>query len=221
MKRRRAKTQEEYDTYLAAHRHFLENTTSADQSNPVLGDKQLHRFENGKRSKIFRLQFWARCFPSSVHIMELCPLCRKHPVNALTSPFLLLGHSSRFLCPTCFSAVEPSTVQTTPCKQSVKGRMVLWMSYFGTARFVVCPCCSLFEMDALSSNWHQGHRVAAANGGTADLGNLLPICCDCNYSMGTTSVQEFQVHQLMDPDNLSPALFFEPHLANLVFECNW
>jgi len=34
------------------------------------------------------------------------------------------------------------------------------------------------------SAWHVGHNLPESKGGTIDINNLKPICCECNLGMG-------------------------------------
>ena len=40
-------------------------------------------------------------------------------------------------------------------------------------------------------SWHVGHNIPVANGGSNELDNLFPLCSDCNLSMSTKSIDEF------------------------------
>tara|TARA_Y100000816_G_C26098748_1_gene581906 strand:+ start:361 stop:666 length:306 start_codon:yes stop_codon:yes gene_type:complete len=46
------------------------------------------------------------------------------------------------------------------------------------------------EIEALGS-WHVGHNIAVAKGGTNDIENLYPLCDQCNLSMSTKTIDEF------------------------------
>lgn len=39
--------------------------------------------------------------------------------------------------------------------------------------------------------WHVGHNISIANGGQNTLDNLFPLCSECNLSMSTKSIDEF------------------------------
>ena len=55
---------------------------------------------------------------------------------------------------------------------------------------VKCLCCH--NIDITQHNFHCGHITAECNGGSLDIDNLLPICNVCNYSMGSTNMNEFK-----------------------------
>ena len=40
-------------------------------------------------------------------------------------------------------------------------------------------------------NYHTGHNIPRSKGGTNDIDNLLPICSNCNLSMGSTSINDW------------------------------
>lgn len=48
-----------------------------------------------------------------------------------------------------------------------------------------CLCCE--NNDITQSNFECGHIEAEANGGETSINNLVPICSQCNKSMGTTN----------------------------------
>lgn len=53
-----------------------------------------------------------------------------------------------------------------------------------------CLCCRVTDITQLSFNC--GHIVSERNGGQLTLDNLLPICQNCNSSMGTMDMNEFK-----------------------------
>ena len=52
-----------------------------------------------------------------------------------------------------------------------------------------CLCCKITDITQLSFNC--GHIVAESNGGELIVSNLMPICQNCNSSMGTKNMNEF------------------------------
>lgn len=66
----------------------------------------------------------------------------------------------------------------------------LWRMEFGKEYEVICPCCHVRQID--TTHFHVGHIVAEANGGSSELENLVPICSECNLSMGTMHLNDFQ-----------------------------
>ena len=87
---------------------------------------------------------------------------------------------------------EPSStakqVPTTKQRPLVSPlRYSLWKKFF-TGLEGVCPIC---ENGFTIQNWEAGHVISKANGGSDDLGNLVPICFGCNRSMGKTNMPEW------------------------------
>ena len=53
-----------------------------------------------------------------------------------------------------------------------------------------CLCCKHQEIRQIE--FHCGHIIAEKNGGDTNVNNLMPICAQCNLSMGTMNIKEFQ-----------------------------
>ena len=53
-----------------------------------------------------------------------------------------------------------------------------------------CLCCERTTIRQLE--FHCGHVIAEAHGGTTTVDNLRPICAQCNLSMGTQNLFEFK-----------------------------
>jgi 5-methylcytosine-specific restriction endonuclease McrA len=68
-------------------------------------------------------------------------------------------------------------------------RCALWNQWFSeTNGNGECPCC---HRAITQQSFHAGHIVARAQGGADTLSNLVPLCPQCNTSMGTTNYHEF------------------------------
>ncbi len=68
----------------------------------------------------------------------------------------------------------------------------VWNTYVGESiGKAMCVCCKKKEIT--SRNFHVGHVVSEHNGGTLDIGNLRPICAQCNLSMGAQNTITFMV----------------------------
>lgn len=52
-----------------------------------------------------------------------------------------------------------------------------------------CLCCNTAEIS--QQNFQCGHIISRRNGGEDVLDNLIPICGNCNSSMGSTNMDEF------------------------------
>jgi len=69
-------------------------------------------------------------------------------------------------------------------------RVACWNKYIGEeVGRTTCLCCKSTFITQL--NFHCGHVIAEAVGGTINIDNLRPICSSCNSSMGTTNMHEF------------------------------
>ena len=53
-----------------------------------------------------------------------------------------------------------------------------------------CVCCKTSEIIQIS--FHAGHIIAESKGGKTDVSNLKPICQNCNCSMGSINMDEFE-----------------------------
>jgi len=66
-----------------------------------------------------------------------------------------------------------------------------WDTWIGASiGEVKCPCCKHQHIRQLE--FHCGHVIAEAFGGQTNVQNLRPICAQCNLSMGTMNMLEFQ-----------------------------
>ena len=70
-------------------------------------------------------------------------------------------------------------------------KKLVWNKYIGEEiGKAKCLCCSLTDISQISFNC--GHIVAEVNGGNMCIDNLMPICQNCNSSMGATNLLEFK-----------------------------
>ena len=53
-----------------------------------------------------------------------------------------------------------------------------------------CLCCNHEEIRQIE--FHCGHIMAEVNGGSTTVDNLIPICAQCNLSMGSMNMLEFK-----------------------------
>lgn len=72
-------------------------------------------------------------------------------------------------------------------------RFTVWKKYIGDKIEAKCFCCWTNKITPFTyfNTFHAGHIKSEANGGEIEIGNLLPICSDCNSSMGTTNWDEY------------------------------
>ena len=54
-----------------------------------------------------------------------------------------------------------------------------------------CLCC--LKTTITNTDFHVGHVLSEANGGTLNMDNLRPVCASCNYSMGTMSMKDYVI----------------------------
>lgn len=52
----------------------------------------------------------------------------------------------------------------------------------------VCFCC---EGEIRFTSWECGHIISDANGGPTNVSNLVPLCFECNRSMGKKDMREY------------------------------
>lgn len=70
-------------------------------------------------------------------------------------------------------------------------KKLVWNKYIGEdIGKAKCLCCGL--TDILQISFHCGHIVAEVEGGDLSINNLMPICQNCNSSMGSTNLLEFR-----------------------------
>jgi hypothetical protein len=92
------------------------------------------------------------------------------------------------------SSISIDTEETTG-----KGRRVnipkyiktlVWNTYIGDSKpNGYCASCQVSLIR--NTSFHCGHVIAQVKGGDDTLGNLRPICSECNTAMGTMSMREF------------------------------
>ena len=68
-------------------------------------------------------------------------------------------------------------------------RALVWETYIGQKTRSTCFCCQKNEITPFTGwrRFEAGHIVSEANGGLVTIGNLLPICADCNGLSGMNS----------------------------------
>jgi len=69
-------------------------------------------------------------------------------------------------------------------------KRLVWNTHIGEEKGKSkCLCCKITDITQLSFNC--GHIIAESNGGELKVSNLMPICQNCNSSMGTKNMNEF------------------------------
>ncbi len=70
-------------------------------------------------------------------------------------------------------------------------KKLVWNKYIGEEiGKSKCLCCGLTDISQISFNC--GHILAEVNGGNMCIDNLMPICQNCNSSMGSMNLLEFK-----------------------------
>ena len=78
-------------------------------------------------------------------------------------------------------------------KISPQVRFEVWKIYIGNQIEAKCFCCYKNTITPFTNcnTFHAGHIKSEANGGEIKIENLLPICSDCNKSMGAVNWDEY------------------------------
>ena len=98
-------------------------------------------------------------------------------------------------------------MQTKKKVISKKLREEVWLKHFGKTFSAKCPVqwctreISVFSFEA-------GHNIPESKGGKTTIDNLIPICGDCNRSMGDRfTIDEFSKHYASSTViNITPSL---------------
>lgn len=88
---------------------------------------------------------------------------------------------------------DSDTEKTIKKKKSIpkKIKELVWNNLIGhDIATSMCTCCG--KPPIKNTEFHCGHVIAEANGGTLDITNLRPICAGCNLSMGTQNMDDFK-----------------------------
>ena len=87
--------------------------------------------------------------------------------------------------------MEKHKVATAPRKAIPKKiRGEAWKAQFGSSTEGSCFCCR--KVLDIFEDWHAGHIVPSALGGSDTAANLRPVCGSCNLSMGTEHMDTFK-----------------------------
>jgi hypothetical protein len=86
--------------------------------------------------------------------------------------------------------VEPiKKYKKTPISLALK--KLVWDNHIGLdIGRTKCVCCKTSEIIQIS--FHAGHVIAESKGGKTDVSNLKPICQNCNCSMGSINMDDFE-----------------------------
>ena len=92
-------------------------------------------------------------------------------------------------------------------KISPQIRFNVWKKYIGNKIEAKCFCCWKTRITPFTNNntFHAGHIMSEANGGIISIGNLLPICSDCNKDMSATNWDKY----IKTSTNFRPRIYGE------------
>jgi hypothetical protein len=83
----------------------------------------------------------------------------------------------------------PKPPKKTKDKISKEMREQIWETYIGDRAKADCPVCQ--KRVIRMTDFSAGHIVAEACGGETNVGNLMPICGNCNSRMATKNLFEY------------------------------
>jgi hypothetical protein len=97
-------------------------------------------------------------------------------------------------------------------------RQIVFNNAFGSeARKGLCYCCKKATIDALNSDWHEGHIVSRKCGGSNDPENKRPVCATCNLAMRDNHMYDYMVAQGFSiPEDLELQMSKEEVKKNMV-----
>lgn len=137
--------------------------------------------------KLYGYMFpWMGIFIIGVHLyyVELTSRTPMH-VNEIPEKIPYKNQSST---PIHVNEIPKKTYKKQSISSTLKRKV--WDTYIGqTIGQHKCLCCNLTDITQLS--FHCGHIVPESKGGETTLSNLLPICQNCNSSMGTKNMIDF------------------------------
>ena len=115
--------------------------------------------------------------------------------NCATCPKLIKNGYTK--CFECNSKQDPVSDNEIPYHKETIPKCVrnaLWINFHGKLREGKCGCC---KRETISiGNFHCGHIIAEANGGSTTLDNMIPICPLCNTSSGKCNMLDFIKYNL-------------------------
>jgi len=129
---------------------------------------------------------------------KCCKGCNAYPCHSQCPVQFALAQKMRESAPiTNTLVIDSSTevksdIKTSEVRKTIpkKIRGEAWKLQFGDSTKGACFCCKK-ELDVFD-DWHAGHIVSHAEGGTDTASNLRPLCGSCNLSMGTENMDVFK-----------------------------
>jgi hypothetical protein len=70
-------------------------------------------------------------------------------------------------------------------------KRLIWNKWIGE-EVGKAKCCCCNTTDIVQMSFHAGHIIAEINGGKTAISNLMPICQNCNSSMGRMNLYDFK-----------------------------
>ena len=70
-------------------------------------------------------------------------------------------------------------------------KRLIWNKWIGE-EVGKAKCCCCNTTDIVQMSFHAGHIIAEINGGKTSITNLMPICQNCNSSMGRMNLYDFK-----------------------------
>ena len=140
-------------------------------------------------SSVIRQEILWRKSVNDKYFFGLCQCESNCKMNINLVSARLMG--TKLISPSC---AKNNMSKYTRVKRQ-KGRILLWLRYFGLQSFGECAagCGTLMP---LASRWEAGHVEAKAFGGKPDINNLRPICSECNLLQGTTNMRDFSENEM-------------------------
>ena len=89
--------------------------------------------------------------------------------------------------------VNKFIIKNTYKKKSIPKALkkMVWDKWIGeNIGLAKCLCCK--HQNIRQIEFHCGHIIAERNGGKTNVENMRPICAQCNLSMGTMDLIQFQ-----------------------------
>ena len=81
-----------------------------------------------------------------------------------------------------------TTDKRRPIPKKIRG--AAWIRCFGDSLNGHCYCCR--RAFTAFDDWHAGHIIPRAAGGSDSASNLRPVCGSCNHAMGAEHMDEFK-----------------------------
>jgi hypothetical protein len=111
--------------------------------------------------------------------------------------------------------IEKKKYKKKPIPKALREQV--WLNYAHQVFEMKCPT-AWCQNRITAFDFHCGHILAEANGGSTTINNLIPICSRCNLSMGTKSFNEwsnnFVYSSINKPAVIGETLIGPAHYTN-------